>query len=274
MSNLFENYPVGDSGSAVLNIFVGDTLGINDDTLSGGPFGIASTPVDYVATADGIEVTANGLDITLPATTFLIGMTPILTFGTHGQEFVQDAGVNGQTHLPGQRGWSILRSDLWYGNDRRQHFGFAYSVHGNGDSNYIGQCAAGRCQPGWRSEPAGRSTHLLMPFPMASTFQKQTATATELSICWMFNRSLTFLLAANVGILKSGKAALEKGRPFFCAQRTRFYRVGRTFQSIPSISGGRKIGSNSTTDTAVMFRRQTLPFASESVPHRARFFGR
>ena len=97
MTNLFENYPVGSSGTAILNIFVGSELGINDDTLSGGPFGNASQPVDYVATANGLEITASGLDITLPGTTFLIGMTPILNFGTNGQEFIQDAGVNGQT---------------------------------------------------------------------------------------------------------------------------------------------------------------------------------
>lgn len=97
MSNLFNNYPIGNSGTAVLNIFVGEQLQITDDTLSGGPFGIASAPVDYVATADGLEVTASGLDITLPATTYLIGMTPILTYSVHGQEFIQDAGTNGQT---------------------------------------------------------------------------------------------------------------------------------------------------------------------------------
>ena len=97
MTNLFENYPVGSSGTAVLNIFVGDTLQITDDTLSGGPFGMASAPVDYVATANGLEVTVSGLELTLPATTYLIGITPILNFGTNGQEFVQDAGANGQT---------------------------------------------------------------------------------------------------------------------------------------------------------------------------------
>ena len=97
MTNLFENYPVGSSGTAVLNIFVGDELGITDDTLSGGPFGNPTQAVQYVATANGIEVTASGLEITLPATSFLIGLTPILDFGDNGQEFVQDAGANGGT---------------------------------------------------------------------------------------------------------------------------------------------------------------------------------
>ena len=115
MTNLFENYPVGNSGTAVLNIFVGSELGLNDDTLSGGPFGLASTPVDYVATADGIEVTASGLDITLPGTTFLIGMTPILTYGTHGQEFVQDAGANGDTTFLDNEGGAFF--DPIYGVD-------------------------------------------------------------------------------------------------------------------------------------------------------------
>jgi len=108
MTNLFDSYPVGGSGTAVLNIFVGDTLGFGSDTLSGGPFGNASATVDYVATANGIEVTASGLDITLPATTYLIGLTPILTFDSNGQEFVQDAGSNGQTTFLDNEGGALF----------------------------------------------------------------------------------------------------------------------------------------------------------------------
>ena len=97
MTNLFDSYPIGSSGTAVLNIFVGDTLGFSDNTLSGGPFGSPSVPVEYISTSTGIEVKADGLNITLPGTTYLIGLTPILNFGTNGQEFLQDAGSAGET---------------------------------------------------------------------------------------------------------------------------------------------------------------------------------
>lgn len=90
-------YPVGSSGPAVLNIFVGGTLDPLDDTLSGGPLGNPAAIVDYVATDDGIEITASGLEINLPATTFLIGITPILNFAANGQEFFLDAGASGET---------------------------------------------------------------------------------------------------------------------------------------------------------------------------------
>ncbi len=59
-------------------------------------FGLASTPVDYVATPDGIEITASGLDITLPALPYLIGITPVLSFSANSQEFFQDAGGAGE----------------------------------------------------------------------------------------------------------------------------------------------------------------------------------
>ena len=97
MTDLFGGYPAGSSGTAILNIFDGDQLQAGDDTLSGGPHGLASTTVDYIATADGIEVTAADLDISLQTGTYLVGLTPILVFGTNSQEFIQDAGVNGQT---------------------------------------------------------------------------------------------------------------------------------------------------------------------------------
>lgn len=96
MTNLFNSYPVGESGTAILSIWVGSTLPFGADTLTGGPLGNASTPVEYVSTANGLEVTASGLSITLPATTYLVGLTPILNYGTNGQEFLQDAGSNGE----------------------------------------------------------------------------------------------------------------------------------------------------------------------------------
>lgn len=107
-TDLFNDYPVGSSGTAVLNIFVGETLPLFSDTLSGGPFGIASTPVDYVATASGLEITAGGLDITLPAAPYLIGITPILNFAVNGQEFFQDAGANGQTTFLNNPGGALF----------------------------------------------------------------------------------------------------------------------------------------------------------------------
>ncbi len=96
-TNLFGNYPIGSSGTAVLNIFFGSELDFFANTLTGGPFGLASTPVTYVATANGLEITAGGLDINLFAGTFLIGLTPILNYGANSQEFIQDAGAAGQT---------------------------------------------------------------------------------------------------------------------------------------------------------------------------------
>lgn len=96
-TNLNGTYPVGSTSSAILNIFVGDTLDSGDNTLSGGDLGSASATADYVATADGIEITVSGLDITMPATTYLIGITPVLDFATNGQEFFLDAGANGET---------------------------------------------------------------------------------------------------------------------------------------------------------------------------------
>lgn len=101
-------YPVGSSGPVVFNVFVGTTLPFNADTLSGGQLGIASTPADYVETPNGIEITASGLDLTLPAGTFLIGLTPILNFGTNGQEFILDAGVNGQTTFLNNPGGALF----------------------------------------------------------------------------------------------------------------------------------------------------------------------
>ena len=101
-------YPVGGSSAAVLNIFVGSTLAITDDTLSGGVFGNPFAIVDYIATDDGIEITANNLDITLPATTYLIGITPRLTFSTHGQEFFLDAGSNGDTTFLNNPGGALF----------------------------------------------------------------------------------------------------------------------------------------------------------------------
>lgn len=96
-TNLFGNYPIGSSGTAVLDIVVGSNLTILDDVLDGGDLGSASVPVDYISTSDGIAITASGLDITLPATTFLIGLTPILNFSSNNQEFLLDAGSSGQT---------------------------------------------------------------------------------------------------------------------------------------------------------------------------------
>jgi hypothetical protein len=107
-TDLFNDYPVGNSGTAVLNIFVGETLPLGSNTLNGGQFGIASTPVDYVATASGLEITASGLDITLPAAPFLIGITPILNFAANGQEFFQDAGANGQTTFLNNPGGALF----------------------------------------------------------------------------------------------------------------------------------------------------------------------
>lgn len=102
-------YPVGSSGQAVLNIFFGDTLSLAADTLSGGDFGLASTTVDYVSTAEGIEITASGLEIELPAAaTYLIGLTPILNFETNGQEFFLDAGANGESTFLNNPGGALF----------------------------------------------------------------------------------------------------------------------------------------------------------------------
>ena len=101
-------YPVGSNGVAVLNIFLGSTLPFNADTLSGGQLGTPLTVVDYVETSDGIEITAAGLDITLPAGTYLIGLTPTLNFGDNGQEFFLDAGANGQTTFLNNPGGALF----------------------------------------------------------------------------------------------------------------------------------------------------------------------
>ncbi len=90
-------YPIGGQSTAILNIFEGSTLSNSDSTTSGGDFGLPGATVDYVATADGIEITVSQLDITLAAGTYLIGITPVLDFGTNGQEFFLDAGSNGET---------------------------------------------------------------------------------------------------------------------------------------------------------------------------------
>ena len=108
MTNLFNSYPIGSTGSAVLNIFNGDQLQPDDDTLSGGPFGLASTTVSYVETSIGLEITASDLNISLAADTYLIGITPILDFATNGQEFIQDAGVNGQTTFLDNEGGALF----------------------------------------------------------------------------------------------------------------------------------------------------------------------
>ena len=101
MTNLFEDYPVGGSGTAIMNIWPevsgGIPLGVN--TLTGGGLGPASASVDYVATANGLEVVASGLSVTLPAGDYFIGLSPVLDFGANGQEFLQDAGSNGQATL-------------------------------------------------------------------------------------------------------------------------------------------------------------------------------
>ena len=101
-------YPVGSNGPAVLNIFFGSTLPFNADTLSGGPLGMSNAVVSYAETSDGIEITATDLDITLPAGTYLIGITPILNFGANGQEFFLDAGTDGQTTFLNNPGGALF----------------------------------------------------------------------------------------------------------------------------------------------------------------------
>jgi hypothetical protein len=102
-------YPVGGTSQAILNIFIGSTLPLGSNTLSGGPLGLASTTVSYVETANGIEITASGLNIVLPGgLTYLIGITPILNFATNGQEFFLDAGANGQTTFLNNPGGALF----------------------------------------------------------------------------------------------------------------------------------------------------------------------
>ncbi len=93
-------YPVGGTSPAILNIFIADNgqLPIGSDTLSGGVLGDPNVTASYTATDDGIEITVSDLEINLPpGLTYLIGITPVLNFGTNGQEFFLDAGANGAT---------------------------------------------------------------------------------------------------------------------------------------------------------------------------------
>ena len=92
-------YPIGGQTPAIVNIFDGSTLDAGDNTLTGGDHGDPAATVDYVATSDGIEITAANLNISLDAGTYLIGIMPILSLETNGQECYLDAGAAGQNTL-------------------------------------------------------------------------------------------------------------------------------------------------------------------------------
>ena len=94
-TNLGGTWPVGGSGSATFNIF-SSTPGPGDDPSLGD-----TVDVTYSLNSDGfIEVTASGLNTAVAAGTYWIGLTPILDFGTFGQEFHQStADLNGTATL-------------------------------------------------------------------------------------------------------------------------------------------------------------------------------
>ena len=93
-------WPQDIGGTATLNIFA-DPLTNADDPFTG-----TSVVVNYVTTANGIEVTASGLNIDLVAGTYWIGLTPELDFGAKGQEFHNPAinflGAPTQGRNPGE----------------------------------------------------------------------------------------------------------------------------------------------------------------------------
>ncbi len=91
------NWPLGPA-TAMLNIFdkTGTLPGPGDNPLTGGPYsGAGIVDVEIVAGPNGLEVHATDLNggagISLPAGDYWIGLTPILDFGSFGQEFHQNS---------------------------------------------------------------------------------------------------------------------------------------------------------------------------------------
>jgi len=87
-TNINGGWPIGGSGTAVLNIFskTGALPATGDDPTAG-----MAVSVDYNAAATGIAVVADGLSENLPAGDYWVGLTPELDFATFGQEFHQSA---------------------------------------------------------------------------------------------------------------------------------------------------------------------------------------
>ena len=92
-------WPQNASGFATLNIFLAPLSNADHHPQLG-----QSVAVDFVTTANGIEVTASGLNINLDAGTYWVGLTPELDFLVWGQEFHQRAASMGaatQARNPG-----------------------------------------------------------------------------------------------------------------------------------------------------------------------------